>query len=593
MSKIFIGKAGKKDVALDLDILLRTRLLVQANSGGGKSWLLRRLAEQLFGKIPVIIIDPEGEFATLREQFGYVLVGKGGETPADSRSAALVAHKLLELRASAVCDLYEMKPSERHHWVRLFLEALIDAPKNLWRPTIVMVDEAHTFCPEKGAGESEASEAMTALPTRGRKRRFCAVWATQRLGKLRKDASAELLNRLIGPTFEDVDLKRAADLLSIRSEDRRKFDAEMRVLEPGNFFALGRAICKERLLIRVGVVTTSHEIEDAKHGTEPPPAPDKVKLLLPKLKDLPQAAEEQAKTVNELKHEIRSLKAQMRSQPLQKVSREVGPNPVADPRAIERAVREVKMQYDKQLVTIHASEKALRAHGGRLAKDLLALAQAAAHSFGGKSIELPQIKVPNIPKNIPSGPAPAAAPRPAAHGGSTPPARSTVHVTTNDGDLTPQQKRILAGLAEFEALGQTEVPRSWVGAAAGQSFKSSTFEKYVARLRALGLIDYAVGKRIRLTDHGRAAAPAVDAPLTTEEIQKRSMKLLTPQQQALLAGLVEVHPEFISREELGEKTGQSHLSSTFEKYLAALRSSGMIEYGPNKTVKCADWLFID
>jgi len=363
MSRIVIGRAGKKDVALELDVLLRTRLLVQANSGGGKSWLLRRLAEQLFGKIPVIIIDPEGEFATLREKFGYVLVGKGGETPADSRSAALVAHKLLELRASAVCDLYEMKPSERHHWVRLFLEALIDAPKNLWRPTIVMVDEAHTFCPEKGAGESEASDAMTALPTRGRKRRFCAIWATQRLGKLRKDASAELLNRLIGPTFEDVDLKRAADLLSIRSEDRRKFDAEMRVLEPGNFFALGRAISKERLLVRIGDVQTSHEIEDAKHGIEPPPPPERVKLLLPKLKDLPQAAEEIAKTEAELRHEIRSLKAQLRAQPKDVgASRQVGTVPVrvADPRAplpdgtgraVERAVREVKAQADKQLAT--------------------------------------------------------------------------------------------------------------------------------------------------------------------------------------------------------------------------------------------------
>lgn len=48
MSQIVLGKAGKKNVTLDLDVLLRTRLLVQANSGGGKSWLLRRLAEQLF-----------------------------------------------------------------------------------------------------------------------------------------------------------------------------------------------------------------------------------------------------------------------------------------------------------------------------------------------------------------------------------------------------------------------------------------------------------------------------------------------------------------------------------------------------------------
>ena len=147
---ITVGKSGEKEVSLNLDVLLRTRLLIQANSGKGKSWLLRRLAEQLFGKIQVIIIDPEGEFASLREKFGYVLVGKGGETPADPRSAALVAHKLLELRAPAVCDLYEMKPSSRHEWVQRFFEGMIDAPKNLWHPCILMLDEAHVFCPEKG-----------------------------------------------------------------------------------------------------------------------------------------------------------------------------------------------------------------------------------------------------------------------------------------------------------------------------------------------------------------------------------------------------------------------------------------------------------
>lgn len=40
----------------DLDTLVDTRLLVQANSGGGKSWCIRRLLERL----------PEGEAKILR-----------------------------------------------------------------------------------------------------------------------------------------------------------------------------------------------------------------------------------------------------------------------------------------------------------------------------------------------------------------------------------------------------------------------------------------------------------------------------------------------------------------------------------------------
>jgi hypothetical protein len=303
MSSIVLGKTDAgHTLKLDVDLLLRTRLLIQGGSGSGKSWLLRRLAEQLFGKVPVIIIDPEGEFATLREQYGYVLVGKGGETPADPRSAPLLAEKLLELHASAICDLYELKPAQRHAWVKAFLEALIDAPKKLWQPAIIIVDEAHLFAPEKGAGESEASEAMIALTSRGRKRGFCAVFATQRLGKLRKDAAAELLNVLIGNTFIDIDRQRAAESLGVANDQKKAFFDQVKVLTEGQFWALGRALTVDRTLVTIGPVTTSHpKAGFSKHGGEPPPAPDKVRALLPKLADLPAEAEAKQQTIAELK----------------------------------------------------------------------------------------------------------------------------------------------------------------------------------------------------------------------------------------------------------------------------------------------------
>jgi hypothetical protein len=117
MSRIRMSDAGHgRSVSLDLDTLLRTRLLIQANSGGGKSWAIRRLCEQAFRAVQIIVIDPEGEFASLREKYGFVLAGQGGETMADVRSAPLLAQRLLELRASAVCDLYEAfrkSPSQR------------------------------------------------------------------------------------------------------------------------------------------------------------------------------------------------------------------------------------------------------------------------------------------------------------------------------------------------------------------------------------------------------------------------------------------------------------------------------------------------
>src|SRR5918911_4107554 len=110
------------DVAVDLPTLIDTRLLVQANSGGGKSWLLRRILEQSHGKVQQIVIDLEGEFATLREKYDYVLAGKGGDTPAEPRSAHLLARRLLELNVSAIIDLYELNHFDRKRYVKLFLD---------------------------------------------------------------------------------------------------------------------------------------------------------------------------------------------------------------------------------------------------------------------------------------------------------------------------------------------------------------------------------------------------------------------------------------------------------------------------------------
>ncbi len=82
---IQLGKSAEALAPVNLDVtnFLKTRLLITANSGGGKSWMIRRIAELLSDYMPVIILDPEGEFKTLREKFPFVLIGPGGEAPAD------------------------------------------------------------------------------------------------------------------------------------------------------------------------------------------------------------------------------------------------------------------------------------------------------------------------------------------------------------------------------------------------------------------------------------------------------------------------------------------------------------------------------
>src|SRR5437868_1944102 len=134
---------GQGAARIDVDALIRGRGLIQANSGGGKSWALRQLLEETFGQVQHLVIDPEGEFATLREKYDYVLAAKsGGDVEVSARTARMLCRRLMETSASAVLDLYDLKPNERREFARLFLTELLALPKDLRRPLLVVLDEA-------------------------------------------------------------------------------------------------------------------------------------------------------------------------------------------------------------------------------------------------------------------------------------------------------------------------------------------------------------------------------------------------------------------------------------------------------------------
>jgi ribosomal protein L29 len=578
MSRIAIGNDKSAAVHLDVDVLLRTRMLIQANSGGGKSWTLRRLAEQLFGKVQVVIVDPEGEFSTLREKYDYVLVGKGGETPADCRSAALVAHKLLELRASAVCDLYEMKAHERHRWVRLFLEAMIDAPKNLWHPVVIIVDEAHSFCPEKGAGESEASDAMIGLATRGRKRGFAAIYATQRLGKLRKDAAAELLNVMVGPTFIDIDRKRAAEALGInRGPDEKAFFANVKTMKPGSFYSLGRAISTSVIQLQVGKVLTSHpEPGSSRFAAKAPPPPSKVKALLPKLADLPQEAETKARTDAELRSEIRKLKAELAASRAAK--------PVIQAQAVP-ATKKIRVPIltsgqAERLVRFAQSAEKVAAKIEKASREVAEAVQRSA--LLSKEAQKQQPSVPVVRNPVILRPRPPLI--------WTKPPRPQPLDEENGRNLRGGERRMLQVLAQRNPL---KLTRCQLGTLSGFTPSGGTFLQYFGNLRKRGLLEENRND-VTITEAGLAhlGTDIPEAPRTPEEIQQMWRSRLRGGEAKMLDFLIRVYPSSVTREKLGEAIGFTHTGGTFLQYLGTLRRNGLAECsGPD--VAASDTLFTE
>ncbi|EAU43080.1 Proline-rich region:ATP/GTP-binding site motif A (P-loop) [Fulvimarina pelagi HTCC2506] len=239
---------------LDLEELLSTRLLVQGNSGSGKSHLLRRLLEKSAGWVQQAIIDPEGDFVTLADRYGHVVVD-ANRTPND---LARIANRIRQHRASVVLTLEGLDADVQMQCAAAFLNGLFEADRSHWFPMLIAVDEAHLFAPAMAGEHSEEARraslgAMTNLMCRGRKRGLAGVIATQRLAKLAKNVAAEASNFLMGRTFLDIDMQRAADLIGIDRRGAERF----RDLETGNFIALGPALFRRPIPIRIGAVETA------------------------------------------------------------------------------------------------------------------------------------------------------------------------------------------------------------------------------------------------------------------------------------------------------------------------------------------------
>ncbi|WP_237213656.1 ATP-binding protein, partial [Falsiroseomonas oryziterrae] len=239
---------------LDLEELLATRLLVQGNSGSGKSHLLRRLLEQSAPWVQQAVIDPEGDFVTLGERFGHLVL--------DAATAGLTGLKraaegVRRHRVSVVLNLEHLDVDSQLRHAAAFLDGLFAVERDAWSPMLVVVDEAQLFAPALGGDVADDARraslaAMTDLMCRGRKRGLAGAVATQRLAKLAKNVAAEASNFLMGRTFLDIDMARAADLLGMERRQAEMF----RDLERGHFVALGPALSRRPLPLRIGTVET-------------------------------------------------------------------------------------------------------------------------------------------------------------------------------------------------------------------------------------------------------------------------------------------------------------------------------------------------
>lgn len=576
----------KKSISLgdnfkvDLPKLMDTRLLIAANSGGGKSWALRRLLEQTNGEVQQIVIDLEGEFYSLREKFDdYLLIGKGGDMTTDVRAAALLATKLLELDVSAIIDLSELKFHERKHFVRLFLESLIEAPEELRHPVMVVLDEAHHFAPQ--VGDSEATSAVIDIMTRGRKREICGVLATQRVSKLHKDAIAECNNKMFGRTGQDIDVKRTADELGFAKSAREAFET-LRNLEAGEFFAFGTAIGSNVERYKVGAVETTHFRRGKSKGRKATPPTAAIKKMLAALKDLPQEAEKKNKTEKELRAEIATLKGTVtRLEKTPKIEEKTVT--VVDERAIKAALRKRDQEWGKVVKVYEEIVEQVKRAGilfeavnKKEIPKLPSIEESCVGEAAAKA-ERGEVQPTYRQRMVITKPQPKAgdilvvsAPR-----------NSSVR-TLSEEDVAGVSGKTRAVLKAVVSFYPEAASRSKVAAVAVVKQRASTFRNCISKLKMQGLIE-TEGDTLRATPEGVAylGDDAPQAPQSPAEARERWRGELGGITLSMFDFLVERAGDPIGRGDLAVALGLDPNVSTFRNALSKLNARSLVALSGN------------
>lgn len=443
------------------------------------------------------------------------------------RTAKLLARRLLETGVSAVLDIYDLKPHERKSFVSNFLEAFVDAPKKLWHPVLIVLDEAHVFAPEQG--KSESLGAVIDLATRGRKRGFCLCAATQRLSKLHKDVAAEMNNKMIGRTGLDIDIKRAADELGMT---HREATAQLRFLEAGEWYVFGPALSRTIEKIKVGPVQTTHPKVGQRMMTKPPEPSAKVRKVLAELADLPQQAEEEARSLEDLKRSLSDTKRQLR---------------VAEKRAEGNGVPEVEVE--KRIRA--AVREALASQPVQQSADTARVRKLLEQAIAALGTPQSEVRAPARQR------AAARPPRPNGHD-PAPPA---------SGSLGKGEHKVLIAIAQHA----DGVDREQVTILTG--YKRSTRDAYIQRLAAAGLVD--VGPPITVTDAGLAELPPDFKPLPTgEELREHWLARLPAGEAAVLEVLVGAYPSGVSRDEITDRT--EYKRSTRDAYIQRLGTRKLV-----------------
>lgn len=170
--------------------LLTGRGFITGKSGSGKSNSASVVVEELLeGGFPVLIVDTDGEYYGLKEQ--YEMLHVGADEECDLQVGPEHAEKLAELaldqNVPIILDVSGyLDESDADDLIRETSRQLFVKEKKLKKPFLMVIEECHEYIPESGSID-DTGQMLVKIGKRGRKHGLGIVGVSQRPADVKKD----------------------------------------------------------------------------------------------------------------------------------------------------------------------------------------------------------------------------------------------------------------------------------------------------------------------------------------------------------------------------------------------------------------------